>query len=896
MAVQLKISTIKPINGSSLSTVVDLSNFNFSTLKTALTEFLSSINYDDSAGVEVDIQTIYSDSIYSRQGIVVYGPQQNNVYPEVIKLYPTGTITAKNTVVEDVLEGKRLRLKVFGALPPTGIPGEIVYITAQGTRIEGVYVYLMSTGWTLMSGGGAGQCTAAVTRSVVPSVATGDGDLISSALVPMPAPISTSEFLLFVNGHQLLVGNGSLSAPVYFSKDGGVTATFYGEVDSTDELYWNTSVAGYPLDANDIVTLIYHTPDPTCSAPGYICNTNIITAGGSQSTFNQASLAITLDSNAPQTSQITVCQVPVPQVNVPGSLPAGYLLTNTLFAYDITTPLVIGARLEFTLPQAMSQAVFDTIRIFHNVNGTYVDETILTGPYAPNYSTRKIYAQVTGFSPFFLIPSTEVLTTTTTIAGQSTTTSTTSAPATTSTTTVPGQTTTTTTAAATTSTTTAAPATTSTTTLPGETTTTTTAAATTSTTTVAPATTSTTTAAPTTSTTTAAATTSTTTAAATTSTTTAAATTSTTTTYCSQFGVNALVAGENKVMFNISGLAGQIYEILVNGETVWSGTTPDAYTLSIAQSGTIKVSIGGDGGPCDFCYTFDANTQLLTPTDCNQVTTTTTTHALETTSTTTANLTTTTTTCKPKTINYSIEDTKIIFTIVGDELPPNDVPQVIDPDNNIYSEGSFPVGPDGNGNTIIGPLDPATLGTWTLTIQGCDYPIVVVEITTTTTTAATTTTTLAPETTTTTTVLLPPPGTTSTTTAAATTTTTLAPETTTTTLAPEETTTTTTEAPLQETTTTTTALLDVTTTTTLTEGAFMMSSESAPDASTACSLPIDVQRYHTGTSAEPAAGDTVTIDYPPVSGFDGNSQWYRISTGVIQIFSDGTVMAFQPCP
>ena len=84
MAVQLKISTIKPINGSSLSTVVDLSNFNFSTLKTALTEFLSSINYDDSAGVEVDIQTIYSDSIYSRQGIVVYGPQQNNVYPEAV--------------------------------------------------------------------------------------------------------------------------------------------------------------------------------------------------------------------------------------------------------------------------------------------------------------------------------------------------------------------------------------------------------------------------------------------------------------------------------------------------------------------------------------------------------------------------------------------------------------------------------------------------------------------------------------------------------------------------------------------------------------------------------------------------------------------------------------------
>ena len=76
----------------------------------------------------------------------------------------------------------------------------------------------------------------------------------------------------------------------------------------------------------------------------------------------------------------------------------------------------------------------------------------------------------------------------------------------------------------------------------------------------------------------------------------------------------------------------------------------------------------------------------------------------------------------------------------------------------------------------------------------------------------------------------------------------------------------------------------------------MMSTESASSPSAACSLRTDVERYHTGTGSDPIFGDTVTIDYPPTSAFDGFDLWYKVSTGVIQVASDGTVIDFQICP
>ena len=722
MSVQVKISSIKSINGTSLSSVIDLSNFNFNTLKTALDEFLTSINYDQTTGVTVDIQGITADTIKIRQGLTVYGAQQaGGTYPEVIKMYPTGAITAKNVVVEDVLEGRRLRLKVFGVLPPTGIPGEIVYIAAQSGRVEGFYGYLVATGWTLLSGGGgASGCRAAITRSATPNVITGDNALVSDGLLPMPAPLSTSEYLLFINGQQMIVGDGDVLAPVYFSKDGGTTASNYGSVDSTDELYWNTSVAGYGLDANDIVTLIYSSADPYCGAAGVTCSTSIVTPGNDTALYNQLGVEVILDTPVSQSSPVTVCKVPLPTVNPPGAgLPAGYYLSNSALAFDITTPLTIGAIIAFTMPTSMSLSTFNTVRIFHQVGGIYVDETILTGPYAPNYSTRKIYAQVSSFSPFFAVP--QVLTTTTSTTTISPVLTTTIAPTTTTTTCSPGSISYTVANVANATTvnfigtpsgpyqvtfyptsggsydltalhgvnislswifnrldTEYASAGISSvfgtyvfTTLGGcqytvnvalgATTTTTTTAATTTTST---STTSTTTAAPTTtSTTTAAPTTTTTTAAPTTSTTTAAATTTTTTSYCSLFTITPAINSFDRVDVAIQGISSGSYEFYVDNTLVHAGTVPELYTINgITQNIQFKVVI--DGGTCEFCYAFDYDNQVLTQINCASygVTTTTTTVAPTTTSTTTA-APTTTTTIAPTTTTTTVAPTTTTTTV-----------------------------------------------------------------------------------------------------------------------------------------------------------------------------------------------------------------------------------------
>lgn len=709
MAVQVKLSSIKPINGASLNTVVELSNFNFSTLKSAIDEFLTSINYSQDSTVTVDIQGLYSDTIFVRQGLTVYGAQlSGGGYPTVINLSPTGSITAKNVVVEDVLEGKRVRLKVFGVLPQTGIPGEIVYITGQSGKVEGFYGYLSSTGWTLLAAGGSGACRASITRSAEPNVITGDGELISEGLLPMPAPLSTSEYLLFVNGLQVIIGNGDLTAPAYFSKDNGVTATIYGEVDSTDELFWNSSVAGYGLNADDFITLVYSSADPYCGSAGVSCITNIVTATNDTLDFPQFGVTVYLDDPVTESTPVTICKVPKPATNA--ALPEGYYLQGSTLSFDISTPISGGARLRFKLPQSMLEPDFDTVRIFHQIGDGYTDETILSGTYAPDYANRYIYAQVTSFSPFYAIPYTTLTTTSTTT--ESPTLTTTIAPTTTTTTCAPGSISYTVADSESATQvsfigTPSGPYTVRFTTVGGDifnltslhgatinlswifditdpeyagipsvygtylftaangctyeisiiygaTTTTSTSSTTTSTTTIAPTSTTTTTAAPTTTTTTTAAPTT---------------TTSTTTAYCDQFTVTASRISEGVVRFILSGPGSLGYTIQQFNDIIWSGTINDTIDLAVVD-GPLKVIINGT---CEFCFSFNATTQVVSTISCagyTGITTTTTTTIAPTTSTTTSS-TTTTTTAAPTTTTTSTttaEPTTTTTTLYCDQF------------------------------------------------------------------------------------------------------------------------------------------------------------------------------------------------------------------------------------
>jgi hypothetical protein len=65
---------------------------------------------------------------------------------------------------------------------------------------------------------------------------------------------------VFINGHSEGVG---LNKACYFSGDGGTTARARGDVELGDKLYWNGSIAGYELDANDRIDFDYLTATTT---------------------------------------------------------------------------------------------------------------------------------------------------------------------------------------------------------------------------------------------------------------------------------------------------------------------------------------------------------------------------------------------------------------------------------------------------------------------------------------------------------------------------------------------------------------------------------------------------------------------------------------------------------
>jgi hypothetical protein len=419
VAVQVKLTSVKKLSSVSTAAMVELSNFNFTQIASAVREFLVSISYQQGVdAVSVDINTISADTLNIRNGLSVYGAQlESGNYPKVIELDPSGSIISKNIILEDVVDARRVRLRVFGLLPSVGIPGELVYIGTQLSKSEGIYVWLNSTGWTLLAGGnGVAKCMQEVSMTATSNVISADNSVVSpQGLFLFPAPLAATGFLLFVNGHQITVGNSDLTAPAYLSKDAGVTASSFNEVDVTDQLYWNPSVAGFNLDTSDTITLRYFTEDPYCSQTGYTCITGI--SSSSTTTWNQFTIQIIGTPTEP--GPITICKIPNLTTGS-ATLPTGYSLSNTILSYTISDPTGIyptGAIIKFKVPQSLSEAEFNLIKIFHEVDSVLVDETVKVGDivgdlYIPNYASRLIYAQVDSFSPFYLIQGQSITTTT----------------------------------------------------------------------------------------------------------------------------------------------------------------------------------------------------------------------------------------------------------------------------------------------------------------------------------------------------------------------------------------------------------------------------------------------------------------------------------------------------
>jgi hypothetical protein len=416
MSVEVKLTAVKSLSNTSTTSIVEISNFNFQTLTSAVKEFLLSINYEQAMdSVTVDINTVNADLVTVREGLKVYGAQlQDGNYPTVIELHPSGSATAANFIADDVVDALRLRLRVYGLLPSTGIPGELVYIDAQGERVEGIYVWLRSSGWTLLAGtgGGGGQCTQAVIMHANANAVTTNYTLASSTLILIPAPIESTQCMLYVNGLLTVIGDAVKDAHcAYFSKDGGITPSAIHELDASDSLYWNAVIPGsYQLDTWDTLTLYYDTVDPYCSQPGYYCTTNVV----STTPYDFFPDGLQLLGVPLEPGPMTICHIPNPTSSIGYVLPAGYFLENSIKTLSITDHMSIyptGSIMRFTLPSSITEDDFNMVKIFHDIDGILYDATFYVAPYERDYANRWIYSSATEFSIFYVIQGIMVTTT-----------------------------------------------------------------------------------------------------------------------------------------------------------------------------------------------------------------------------------------------------------------------------------------------------------------------------------------------------------------------------------------------------------------------------------------------------------------------------------------------------
>lgn len=88
-----------------------------------------------------------------------------------------------------------------------------------------------------------------------PSATTADED--STGLTITYTPYSDSAVIIKVNGLQCNLGDGAKDEACYFSADGGTTPRAVADIAAGDTLYWMGSIAGYELDIDDDIDIVY---------------------------------------------------------------------------------------------------------------------------------------------------------------------------------------------------------------------------------------------------------------------------------------------------------------------------------------------------------------------------------------------------------------------------------------------------------------------------------------------------------------------------------------------------------------------------------------------------------------------------------------------------------------
>jgi len=95
-----------------------------------------------------------------------------------------------------------------------------------------------------------------------------------------------------------------------------------------------------------------------------------------------------------------------------GTVPGGYSISGSTLAFEISTTASLGGIdpnnpatwivIRFDVPSITNSLAFANLRVLHNESGVLVDRTILSGPSAPDFPNKRIYARVPSLSPFVL--------------------------------------------------------------------------------------------------------------------------------------------------------------------------------------------------------------------------------------------------------------------------------------------------------------------------------------------------------------------------------------------------------------------------------------------------------------------------------------------------------------
>lgn len=147
------------------------------------------------------------------------------------------TVQGSVVGVQDDLSSIELRLS-----------GQITAILASITAISNVIAYPGDTT--------APNVIPFTQRNLTPLNASGFGQPTGITISHNPA--LTSYIEVNVNGVIMDVGNGlKMQWPCYFSRDGGNIPLTYSEIEVGDQLYWNSTIAGFDLENTDTIDINY---------------------------------------------------------------------------------------------------------------------------------------------------------------------------------------------------------------------------------------------------------------------------------------------------------------------------------------------------------------------------------------------------------------------------------------------------------------------------------------------------------------------------------------------------------------------------------------------------------------------------------------------------------------